>query len=225
MRNCRAERFIPRRVAAPAGPERTHLVSFSVAKICARSASSRVWCFPLACPGVVQRSKSPSGTCNTGPGDQGTESPRAQGDSPVRGCFPATGIGSRRSSFAKGSSRYCGSCAGRNVERNGAPTMGCPPLARAAQEREVEIHSNDRIDRSETSAPPAWQTDRDWWRRSDVHPFALSVCSPIAQTRALAAPVEAWFEDRAGPRQFHPRNTMRSGQRERAERPNPMLLN
>src|SRR6266542_3169651 len=96
-----------------------------------------------------------------------------------------------RPSFPKGSSQLSFSSDGRNVEQNGAPTMGCPPLARAAQEPGVEIHSNDRIDRNETSAPPTWQRDRDWWRRSDAHRFALSVCSQVAQTLALAAPVEA----------------------------------
>ena len=46
MRNWRVDRFMPSRVDAPRGPERTHFVSFSVARICARSASSRVWCLP-----------------------------------------------------------------------------------------------------------------------------------------------------------------------------------
>src|SRR5947208_16389685 len=114
------------------------------------------------------------------------------------------GIGSRRPSFPKGSSQLSFSSAGRSAVQNGAPIGGRPRLARAAEEPEVEIHSNDRIDRNETSVPPPGRTDRDWWRRSDAYPFAVSVCSPVAQTLALGARVEAWFEDRAGPRQFHP---------------------
>ena len=48
IRNWRVERFIPRRVAAPFGPETTHRVSFKVAMICARCACSRVsYCPPF----------------------------------------------------------------------------------------------------------------------------------------------------------------------------------
>src|SRR4029077_9584667 len=99
------------------------------------------------------------------------ESPPAQCDSAVRGYFPATGIAPRPPSFPKGSSRLSFSSAGRNVEQNGAPTEGYPPSARAAVERELEIHSNDRIDRNETFAPPPSQTDRDWLRRSNAYRF------------------------------------------------------
>ena len=43
-RNCRVERFMPRRTAAPFGPLSTHFVSWSTARMCLRSAASRVSC-------------------------------------------------------------------------------------------------------------------------------------------------------------------------------------
>ena len=47
-RNCRVERFIPRRMAAPFGPPSTQFVSSSAARMCLHSASSRVsWCLGL----------------------------------------------------------------------------------------------------------------------------------------------------------------------------------
>ena len=49
IRNCRADRFNPKRVAAPFGPERTQFVSFRVAEIGSRSACFRVWRLPSPC--------------------------------------------------------------------------------------------------------------------------------------------------------------------------------
>src|SRR5207244_12674714 len=104
------------------------------------------------------------------------------------------GIGSRRPSFPKGSSQLSFSSAGRSAVQNGAPIGGRPRLARAAEEPEVEIHSNDRIDWNETTGPPSRRTHRDWWRRADATTFAVSVCSPVAQTLSLGARSCAWFE-------------------------------
>src|SRR4029077_7731659 len=42
IRKCTVDRFMSRRAAAPLGPAITHFVSFSAARMCARSASSMV---------------------------------------------------------------------------------------------------------------------------------------------------------------------------------------
>src|ERR1700678_1745632 len=54
MRKYSVDRFIPRRVAAPLGPERIHLVSFKVARMCSRSTSAKVRSFSLPDPGVMR---------------------------------------------------------------------------------------------------------------------------------------------------------------------------
>ena len=42
MRKWSVERFIPSRIAAPLGPDTTHLVSFRIERMCSRSTSTRV---------------------------------------------------------------------------------------------------------------------------------------------------------------------------------------
>src|SRR5271155_2986955 len=54
MRKYSVDRFIPRSVAAPLGPERTHLVSFKVARMCSRSTSAKVRSFSLSHSGVMR---------------------------------------------------------------------------------------------------------------------------------------------------------------------------
>ena len=84
MRNCNVLRLIPRRCAAPRGPA-TPARPFSVARICARSATSSV-CAPcsLSVPGPRQ-SPSPGRSAVR----RSIRSPRARSRSPARGCCPA----------------------------------------------------------------------------------------------------------------------------------------
>jgi hypothetical protein len=67
IRNCSVDRFIPSRVAAPRGPDSTHFVSFTVARMCARSVSFSVRCVPFTWPGAARPCRSSSGTRSVGP--------------------------------------------------------------------------------------------------------------------------------------------------------------
>jgi hypothetical protein len=65
---------MPSRVATPLGPEGTQFVSLTVARICSRSASSRVrgcpcplTCPGATCPGAPRAGRASSGTRRTGP--------------------------------------------------------------------------------------------------------------------------------------------------------------
>src|ERR1700731_2988948 len=68
IRKYKVERFNPKQAAAPLGPERTHLVSFSVFKIWLRSTSSRVRWRSVFWPGEMRDFKSRGESRSMGPG-------------------------------------------------------------------------------------------------------------------------------------------------------------
>src|SRR6202022_5116373 len=54
MRKWSVDLFNPSLVAAPCGPESTHLVSCKIERICSRSTCARVWGFMFPCPGAIR---------------------------------------------------------------------------------------------------------------------------------------------------------------------------
>src|ERR1700722_13940499 len=68
IRKYKVERFNPKQAAAPLGPDRTHLVSFSVFRIWLRSTSSSVLWRSVFWPDEIRDFKSRGESCSTGPG-------------------------------------------------------------------------------------------------------------------------------------------------------------
>src|SRR5216683_6998313 len=66
------------------------------------------------------------------------------------------------------------------------------PAAHARTARERERHSDGKIGRSETSAPPPWKPGRGLSPRLAAHPWRGCVSSLSARIRALEAHGEVW---------------------------------
>ena len=111
MRNCSVERFIPNLAAAPFGPETTRRVCFKVARICARSASSKVW---LATPSWLGVRCDPSDRiAELGTQNPSTQSRRFPRRFAVHGRCPASLTGKEHSQSSKRCSQFVCSCGGR----------------------------------------------------------------------------------------------------------------